>query len=364
MPRTRVVLSTLVAAAALLVPTAVSRRTRAADPAAAHGPAQRVLHRHAGHEAADHAPADPGPPVHVGQRHQLDAQRRLRLRRLHGQRPARPRPPGALGQLRRSRSAPRWASTRSKRIVGLCGGAQGFTMRLIDPTTLEQIASLDMPSRDLTSGANPLSDLCGGTYFYLDRHNHAYVLTTGNQLWEVTIGASGARAHPHLRADDPRGRLHDRDHARLEGPDLLRHQGRPRRHHRPGDRRLEAAHLPRRGDLQLAGRRRDRRRLRGHRPPAADPGGRQDRDAAGALGSGVRPGHAAEARPALAGLGYDAHADRQGPRRDHRQRRAADERAVLQARRQRRGTGCSARHPSSRREPRPPRTAWSRRGTR
>ena len=49
-------------------------------------------------------------------------------------------------------------------------------MRLIDPTTLAQIASLDMPARDLTSGANPLSDLCGGTYFYLDRHHHAYVL--------------------------------------------------------------------------------------------------------------------------------------------------------------------------------------------
>ena len=87
-----------------------------------------------------------------------------------------------------------------KRIVGLCGGAQGFTMRLIDPTTLEQIASLDMPPRDLTSGANPLSDLCGGTYFYLDRHNHAYVLTTGNELWEVTIGAAGLE---HTRTYSP-----------------------------------------------------------------------------------------------------------------------------------------------------------------
>ena len=87
-----------------------------------------------------------------------------------------------------------------KRIVGLCGGAQGFTMRLIDPTTLEQIASLDMPPRDLTSGANPLSDLCGGTYFYLDRHNHAYVLTTGNELWEVTMGSSGLE---HTRTYSP-----------------------------------------------------------------------------------------------------------------------------------------------------------------
>ena len=37
-----------------------------------------------------------------------------------------------------------------------------------------------MPPRDLTRGANPLSDICGGTYFYLDKHDRAYVLTTGN----------------------------------------------------------------------------------------------------------------------------------------------------------------------------------------
>jgi hypothetical protein len=88
----------------------------------------------------------------------------------------------------------------SNRIVGLCGGVQGFTMRLIDPTTLDQIASLDMPARDLTSGANPLSDLCGGTYFYLDKHNRAYVLTTGNQMWEVTVGASSLS---HTRTFSP-----------------------------------------------------------------------------------------------------------------------------------------------------------------
>ncbi|MBV9830030.1 MAG: hypothetical protein JOZ82_00415, partial [Marmoricola sp.] len=75
------------------------------------------------------------------------------------------------------------------RIVGLCGGVQGFTMRLIDPTTLQQIASLDMPGRDLTSGKNPLSDICGGTYFYLDRADHAYVLTTDNQIWRIDVGA-------------------------------------------------------------------------------------------------------------------------------------------------------------------------------
>ena len=46
-------------------------------------------------------PTIPSHPYLSRQRHQLDARRRLRLGRLHGQRAARPRPAGALGQLRR-----------------------------------------------------------------------------------------------------------------------------------------------------------------------------------------------------------------------------------------------------------------------
>ena len=91
------------------------------------------------------------------------------------------------------------------RIVGLCGGLEGFTMRLIDPATLEQIASLAMPARDLTSGANPFSDMCGGTYFFLDKHDRATVLTTGNKIWQVTVGANSLT---HTRTSlplDPQG---------------------------------------------------------------------------------------------------------------------------------------------------------------
>ena len=247
----------------------------------------------------------------------------------------------------------------SHRIVGLCGGAQGFTMRLIDPTTLAQIASLDMPARDLTSGANPLSDLCGGTYFYLDRHHHAYVLTTGNQLWEVTIGGTSLT---HTKTYAPT--IPDGDCMIATMPDWKGRIFFATKGGRVGtiDPATGASNpdLPGRGDLQLDGHRRDRCRLHRHRPPAARARGGQERDAAGAVGGAVRPGHAAEARAALAGIGYDAHPDRQGPRRDHRQRRAADERAVLQARRQPeepadlQGTG--VRLPA----PRTPRTAWSR----
>ena len=51
-------------------------------------------------------------------------------------------------------------------------------MRLIDPRTLAQKASLQTSKRDLTKLSNPFTDLCGGTYFYLDSHDRAYVLTT------------------------------------------------------------------------------------------------------------------------------------------------------------------------------------------
>ena len=190
-----------------------------------------------------------------------------------------------------SRSAPRWASTPSSRIVGLCGGAPGLhdavdrphhargdrlagharprphhrqqpaqrpvRRRVLLPRQVEPRLRADHDQRDLAG------------------HHHRH----------------RAEAHGDLLARDPRGRLHDRHDARLEEPDLLRHQGRPDRHRRLLDRGLQDQDLPRRGDLQLDGRRRDRRRLRGHRPPAAHPGGRQDRLPAGALVGGVRPRH-------------------------------------------------------------------------
>ncbi|HEY0902867.1 MAG TPA: hypothetical protein VGE14_03170 [Marmoricola sp.] len=76
------------------------------------------------------------------------------------------------------------------RIVGLCGGLEGFTMRLLDQTTLAQIAQLTTSTRSLLPLSNPFSDICGGTYFYLDGHDAAYVLTTTKQIWKVQVGAT------------------------------------------------------------------------------------------------------------------------------------------------------------------------------
>ena len=60
------------------------------------------------------------------------------------------------------------------RIVGLCGGLQGFALALINPVTLHKIASMTTSVRSLTKLQNPFTDLCGGTYFYLDSHDRAW----------------------------------------------------------------------------------------------------------------------------------------------------------------------------------------------
>jgi len=77
------------------------------------------------------------------------------------------------------------------RIVGLCGGLQGFALSLIDPVTLTKIASMTTSTRNLLKLQNPFTDLCGGTYFYLDKQDRAWILTTKKQVIEVQVTATG-----------------------------------------------------------------------------------------------------------------------------------------------------------------------------
>jgi hypothetical protein len=76
------------------------------------------------------------------------------------------------------------------RIVALCGNLRGPVLRLLNPVTLAIVASQQLPPRNLTSGANPLSDLCGGTYFYLDNLDRAVIATTDRHI--VVVAESGA----------------------------------------------------------------------------------------------------------------------------------------------------------------------------
>ncbi|GAA4087035.1 hypothetical protein ACFFOS_22940 [Nocardioides kongjuensis] len=95
------------------------------------------------------------------------------------------------------------------RIVGLCGGLEGFTLMVIDPVTLRAVSQLQLSQRDLLSGANPLTDICGGTYFFLDGQDRAYATTTDSSIAEVTVNADGSLTRgrtwllaTHLGADD------------------------------------------------------------------------------------------------------------------------------------------------------------------
>lgn len=77
------------------------------------------------------------------------------------------------------------------RIVGLCGGLEGFTLMVIDPKTLRPVSELRTSARDLTTGANPLTDICGGTYFFLDGDDVAYPTTVDKSVWKVQVREDG-----------------------------------------------------------------------------------------------------------------------------------------------------------------------------
>ena len=77
------------------------------------------------------------------------------------------------------------------RIVGLCGGAEGSRLMLFDPDTLEILGAFPLPPRKVRPGQSPLTDLCGGAYFYLDRNDRAFIATTNDEVWVVAVGETG-----------------------------------------------------------------------------------------------------------------------------------------------------------------------------
>lgn len=84
------------------------------------------------------------------------------------------------------------------RLVGLCGGLEGFRLMVINPVTLRPISQLKTGNRDLTAGANPFTDICGGTYFFLDGADRAYPTTVDKSIWQVQVRANGTMAKEHV----------------------------------------------------------------------------------------------------------------------------------------------------------------------
>jgi hypothetical protein len=77
------------------------------------------------------------------------------------------------------------------RIVALCGNLVGPVLRLLDPVTLDVLATQSLPARQIRPGTSPLSDLCGGTYFYLDDQDRAVVATTDRHILVVAETGGG-----------------------------------------------------------------------------------------------------------------------------------------------------------------------------
>ena len=77
------------------------------------------------------------------------------------------------------------------RIVGLCGGLEGFTMMVIDPVTLKPISEMRTSARNLLTSANPFTDICGGTYFFLDGDDVAYPTTGQRKVLKIKVQPDG-----------------------------------------------------------------------------------------------------------------------------------------------------------------------------
>ena len=81
------------------------------------------------------------------------------------------------------------------RIVSVCVGVVRPSIRVLDPTTLETLASMNLPIRDLftTDPTKLFTDFSGGGYFYLDDRDQAVVSTYDRHILTIrTADESGA----------------------------------------------------------------------------------------------------------------------------------------------------------------------------
>lgn len=76
------------------------------------------------------------------------------------------------------------------RIETICVGLQKPTLKLLDPRTLAELASFDLPPRQ-SSATGAFTDFSGGGYFYLDQRDRAAIPTSDRHLLLVGQGPGG-----------------------------------------------------------------------------------------------------------------------------------------------------------------------------
>jgi hypothetical protein len=93
------------------------------------------------------------------------------------------------------------------RIVTICVGLDRPRLKLLDPDSLAELASMDLPPRQ-TAPANAFNDFSGGGYFYLDNRDRAVIPTSARHLLVVGQDGGGFRVErdydlsPLLAAED------------------------------------------------------------------------------------------------------------------------------------------------------------------
>ena len=70
------------------------------------------------------------------------------------------------------------------RIVTICVGLDRPVLAMLDPVTLETLASMPLPARQ-TNGDDPFTDFSGGGYLYLDQDDRAVLATTDRHIYVV-----------------------------------------------------------------------------------------------------------------------------------------------------------------------------------
>jgi len=84
---------------------------------------------------------------------------------------------------------------RAGRIVAVYSNGRGFQLELMDPDTLEELASHDLPPRPWyfpLQGILPWEYIGAGMYFYLDERDRAVVPTTRNTIQVIQAPAPGS----------------------------------------------------------------------------------------------------------------------------------------------------------------------------
>ncbi len=76
------------------------------------------------------------------------------------------------------------------RIETICVGLDRPQLKLLDRTTLQELASMDLPPRQ-TSPGGAFNDFSGGGYFYLDNRDRAVIPTSDRHLLVVRQGGGG-----------------------------------------------------------------------------------------------------------------------------------------------------------------------------